>query len=238
MLRGRMEELPLMQPVKKATHVLRATVALALASTFIWDHWFEKGTIGYQAVTRNGTIQVTASSTPSAIFLPVLWISFFCVLMTVRVRIGAFQASSIQRRLAAFLVDLWIVMFSVIGTLSFIPLLLEARRTGTFQWNYARDYYTGSDGIMFALILVGLGLVVLYFVMPLATRRQTIGSLIFGLATVDAGGNVLHLPMSTALWRAYMEFRGLCSPIRTIKERDSQGRTWYDRETGFMVVRY
>jgi hypothetical protein len=26
--------------------------------------------------------------------------------------------------------------------------------------------------------------------------------------------------------------------LRTIKERDSQGRTWYDRETGFIVVSY
>jgi hypothetical protein len=144
----------------------------------------------------------------------------------------------LPRRVAAFLFDVWFVLFALIGISSFVHLLLEAQRTGVFQWHYERNYGVASDGADFAIVFINLAIIALYFVLPLARRRQTVGSWIFRLATLSAGESVLYLPLSTAMWRIFMEFRGLCSPVRTIKERDAQGRTWYDRDTGFTVMAY
>jgi hypothetical protein len=72
-------------------------------------------------------------------------------------------------------------------------------------------------------------------------RRQTVGSWVLRIATVSADGSVLTLPLSVAFRRAYMEFTGLVSPFsfwKAAKGRDALGRTFWDREAGFMVVRY
>ena len=214
----------------------RALVAIGLISTFIWVCWSQKEVIGYVAVTRNGITHIVAGTKPAIVLLSVLGIILFCFLMRVEVRVGEFYIPSLKRRFAAFLFDLWFLLFTMVGISSLTHLLLESQRTGTFQWHFERNYAVASDVVDAAVILFNLSVMVLYFVLPLTKRRRTVGCWIFRLATVSAGGSALYLPLSTALWRTFMEFRGLCSPVRTVKERDTQGRTWYDRETGLMVV--
>jgi uncharacterized RDD family membrane protein YckC len=217
---------------------VRAFVAVALVSTFVWFFWIQKEMTGSSQTIADGRTHVAASSNPTAVLLSVLGLFFFSLLMNVEVRVGEWRAASLQLRLAALLFDLWFLLLCISGIGSILSLLLEANRTGKFQWHFERDYSVASDGVDFALVLVFLALVVLYFVWPLSRRRQTVGCWIFRLATVSANGDVLNLPFSTAAWRVFMEFRGIIHLVRTVKERDAQGRTWYDRETGLMVVRY
>jgi hypothetical protein len=67
---------------------------------------------------------------------------------------------------------------------------------------------------------------------------QTVGCWILRLATVNPDGYALILPCSVAVRRVWWEFRGLCSPIKSLKTRDAEGRTFYDIESGFAVIRY
>jgi uncharacterized RDD family membrane protein YckC len=213
---------------------VRALAAVALVFTFVWFFWIQKEMVGYSQVIADSRTHVVASSNPTAVLLSVLGLFFYTFLMNVEVRVGEWRAASLELRFAALLFDLWFLLLCIRGIASILSLLLEANRTGTFQWHFDRDYSVPSDSVDFALVLVFLALVVLYFVWPLSRRRQTVGCWIFRLATVSANGDVLNLPLSTAAWRVLMESRGMIHLIRTVKERDSKGRTWYDRETGLI----
>jgi uncharacterized RDD family membrane protein YckC len=217
---------------------LRAFVAVALISTFVWFFWIQKEMIGTSQVIAEGRTHVAARSNPTVVILSVLFLFFYSFLVNLEVRVEEWRAASLQLRIAAFLFDLWFLLLCISGMGSILSLLLEANRTGNFQWHFERDYSVASDGFDFALVLVFLALVILYFVWPLSRRRQTVGSWIFRLTIVSPNGDVLNLPFSTAAWRVFMEFRGIIHLIKTVKERDAQGRTWYDRETGLMVVQY
>jgi hypothetical protein len=157
--------------------------------------------------------------------------------MTKGVQVETFKASSLKRRFAAFIFDCWYLLSTVVGMSSLFHLLLEAQRSGTFRWHYEIEA-GASDPANTAIVLINVTVMFMYFVVPLARRQQTVGQWVFRLATVTGGGNVLYLPFSTALWRAFLEFRGLISPWRFLKETDAEGRTWYDRETRFTVVRF
>ena len=224
--------------LNKQGTVLRASTGLALASSFVWFYWFQKNPVGYSSETKNGVTHVVAGSSPFVVSLSILGIIFFIFLMTREVHVETPQAASLRRRFVAFLFDCWFLLLTVVGVSSLLHLLLEAQRSGTFRWRYEQESGIGPDGADAVLILVNLTVMFLYFVIPLARRRQTVGQWLFSLATVSAGGSVLYLPFSTALWRTFTSFRGLISPWRFLKETDAQGRTWYDRETGFTVVRF
>jgi hypothetical protein len=228
-----------MTQISKSAWFLRALVAVTLVSTFVWFCWLQKEMFGYSAVTVNGKTDVGASSNPAVVLMSVLGLVFYLALATVEIRVGESQVASLRSRLAAFLMDSWFLYLCLGGIGSMVSLLLEAYRTGNFQWQFERSYSASSDTIVVALVIISMFLVVpLYFVLSLSGRRQTVGGWIFRLATIDANGNVLYLPLSTAAWRVYKGATGLIHPIRTVKERDAQGRTWYDKETGLTVVRY
>jgi uncharacterized RDD family membrane protein YckC len=224
--------------LNKQGTVFRALTGLALASSFVWFYWFQKNPVGYSSETKNGVTHVVAGSSPSVVSLSILGIIFFIFLMTREVHVETAQAASLRRRFVAFLFDCWFLLLTVVGVSSLLHLLLEAQRSGIFRWRYERESGIDPDGADVVLILVNLTVMFMYFVIPLARRRQTVGQWVFSLATVSAGGSVLYLPFSTALWRTFMAFRGLMSPWRLLKETDVEGRTWYDRETGFTVVRF
>jgi RDD family len=218
--------------------VLRALTGMALVSSFIWFYWFQKNPAGYSSESKNGVRHVVAGSWPVVVTLSIIGVLLFIFLMTRELHVDAFQASSLPLRFVAFLFDCWFLLLTVVGTSSLLHSLLEAQRSGTFRWRYEQESVAASDGADTVLILANLTLMFMYFVITLARRRQTVGQWLFRLATVSPNGSVLYLPFSTALWRTFMAFRGLISPWRFLKETDAQGRTWYDRETGFIVVRY
>jgi hypothetical protein len=223
--------------LNKEGTVPRALTAIALVSAFVWSIWFQKDPVGYSSETENGVTHTVAGSSPVAISLSILGIFLFIFLMAREAHVENFQASSLRRRIFAFLFDLWFLMLTVVGISSVLYLLLEAQRSGTFRWRYEQQT-VGSDGVDVVLVLINLTVMFMYFVIPLSRRRPTVGQWLFRLATVSEGGSYIYLPFSIALWRTFMEFRGLISPWRFFKETDAQGRTWYDRETGFIVVRY
>jgi uncharacterized RDD family membrane protein YckC len=152
--------------------------------------------------------------------------------------VGEFRVAPIWRRAAAFVVDFWFAAFTMGALFGCVDVSLEASRTGIFRWHFQRDYWVATDTLGFVLVFVGLGASIAYFLLPLMRRGQTVGCWIFRLVTVNSEGYVVNLPFSIAIRRLLLEFRGLCSPLKTIKKRDEQGRTFYDIESGFSVVCY
>lgn len=219
----------------------RALAAISVMATAVWVFWFQKGQLGYRAYGRDSVQHVAAGTTPIALVTSLVGIGLLFVLMRHELRIGEFQVSPLWRRYAALLIDFWFSVYVFASVITMIPLLFEAARTHSFQWHFERDYWVPFDWTIVVLTLAGIGAITVYFVLPLANRRQTLGFWIMRIATVSSDGSVVSLPLSTAFRRAYLEFTELLSPFslpRIVKGRDTERGTSYDRDTGLMVVHY
>jgi uncharacterized RDD family membrane protein YckC len=218
--------------------IVRLVVFAGVAWSFVWAFWVQHADIGSFTEIKNGVTHVSAGTSPLAILMSVLGLAVYCVLLNTRVKVGDLSIAPLWRRASAFVVDFWFTVFTLGALFGFVDILLEAKRTGIFRWHFQRDYLVSSDGASLVFVFVGLAALVAYFLLPLMRRSQTVGSWIFRLATVNSDGFVVYLPLSIAVRRLFAEFRGLTSPLRTLRKRDAQGRTFYDIESGFTVVSY
>jgi uncharacterized RDD family membrane protein YckC len=216
----------------------RFTVLAAIVSTFVWMFWFQRGTVGSFVRVEDGVANVSAGTAPVAIVVSVMALGLYCLLLKFKLEIQDFRVASMWSRAVAFIIDFWFALFMLSGLLGLVPLLVEAARTGVFRWHFERNYTVPSDMATIPLILVMLCAFVGYFLFPLMMRGQTVGCWVFRLATVNADGYIVYLPFSIAIRRLLAEFGGVCSPFKTFRQRDEEGRTFYDRESGFTVVRY
>jgi RDD family protein len=218
--------------------ILRFLLSLGVLSSFVWAFWFQKGDVGSFIEIKDGTTHVSAGTNPRAVAMGLSMMLIYFVLLNTRAKEHKFSVAPIWRRAAAFAVDFWFALFALSALFGCIDVLLEAFRTGTFRWNFERDYWVASDSLSAALVLLFLAALVAYFLLPLMHRGQTVGAWIFRLATVNSDGCIVYLPFSVATRRLRAEFRGLRYPLNTIRKRDEQGRTFYDIESGFTVVSY
>lgn len=218
--------------------VLRIALLSGIVLSTVWALPGSGGEIGISAESGSSGTHVSASASPLAIVIAISILLVFCVLLNTRARGHEFRIAPIWRRTAAFAIDFWVSLF-VFGTLTgWVDLLLEAHRTGAFHWHFQRNYWVASDNLSFALAVVAIAAAVGYFLLPLMRCGQTVGSWIFRIVTVNLDGSIVCLPFSTAIRRMYSAFRGLISPVKTLRKRDEQGRTFYDIESGFTVVTY
>ena len=218
--------------------IVRLVVFAGVVWSFLWAFWFQRADIGSFTEVRDGVTHVSAGTSPLAILMSVLGLMIYCTLLNTRVRVESFSVAPLWRRAAAFVVDFWFAGFTVCALSGFVDILLEANRTGIFRWHFQRYYLVSTDGASVVFVFVGLAAFVAYFLLPLMRRSQTVGSWIFRLATVNCDGFVVRLPLSIAARRLFASFRGLTSPLRTLRKRDEQGRTFYDIESGFTVVSF
>jgi uncharacterized RDD family membrane protein YckC len=197
--------------------------------------------VGFSLTTANGKSEVSAGSHPIMLIWFGLSIALYVALMVVNDDTVAFGKATMKRRTVAFLVDFW---FSLLGLSAFgalLPLYLEAIRTGHFFWTFERSY-TESTDVLFGvpLILVTMGLMFLYFVIPLTKGKQTVGCLVMGIKVTPPFGEEGQFTFPQAVRRTWFEFRGLCTlPFNLFNLKDgrgSDGRTWYDIETNCRVV--
>lgn len=216
----------------------RLTVFTTLVSTYVWAFWFNSRTIGYVAEIKDKATAVSAGTSIAAITVSVFFVIVYLILLNHRLEVQNDRIAPMWCRVSAFAIDFWFALFTLSSLSALIPLVSEAERTGAFNWHFQRDYAVPADGFGAVLVLGCLCALVAYFVLPLMRGGQTVGGWILHLATVNADGYVIHLPLSGALRRIWWEFRGLCSPIKSLKKRDSEGRTFYDIESGFTVIRY
>lgn len=217
---------------------VRLAVLAAVVATFIWEFWINRSTIGYIAETKDGATTVSAGTSPGPIILSLFSVVLYLLLVNRKVEVQNGRLALMWCRAAAFAVDFWFALFTLSTLFGFVPVLLEAQRTGVFRWHFQRNYAAFSDRFDIVLVLLSICAFVAYFVLPLMKGSQSVGCWILRLATVNTNGYVVCLPFSSAMRRLLAEFRGLCSPIKSFRRRDAEGRTFYDIDSGFTVIRY
>jgi hypothetical protein len=211
---------------------------MGVLSSFVWAFWGQAGEIGSFIEIKDGVSHVSAGTNLPAVAMGALMPLIYLVVLATRAEKHQFRIAPIWRRAAASAVDLWFALFALSAFFGCIPVLFENFRTGIYRWRFERDYLVASDWFSFALVFLFLAAFVAYFLLPLMRRGQTVGVWIFKLVTVNSDGSVVCLPFWVGIRRLRAEFRGLASPLRTIRTRDEEGRTFYDVESGFTVVSY
>jgi len=218
--------------------LLRLALLLSILFSIVWAVYGPDRDIGAGIASTDRRTQVSAGTTPQAVATGVAMLLIYCLLLNTRVDQQEFRIAPIWRRAATRAIDFWVSVYSLSALIACIPILLEARRTGVFRWNFQRDHGVPSDWVYLLIVLTYLAAFIAYFLLPLVRRGQTRGGWIFRLVTVNSDGDNVSLPFRVAVRRLRAEFRGLISPLKTLRKRDEQGRTFYDIESGFTVMSY
>jgi len=218
-------------------NLLRAIVACWVALSFLLEYLFSASIVGYTSEWKNGIGYVAARSHPALLAWSVGGIGLFAFLLMLEVEEFPAGVPSAWRRFFAFLIDFWFSLTILASFGGILPLWLERMRTGQFTWHFTRNYSVPSDDIfLLPLALITMALMFLYFVWPLTKGKQTVGCFIMRLRLAPPFGSRGALTFRTAVRRVWLEFSGMGSFILRRNDRDSQGRTWYDRESNCTVI--
>lgn len=195
--------------------------------------------LGISVEVGNNAAHVSGGSSPLALALSALLLMSYVVTLNTRIDQHSFRIAPLWRRTGAWIIDSWVGVFSFGSLGGFVSVASEALRLGVFRWQFQRNYLVATDyWISLALLIAGLAAFVAYFLLPLMLAGQTVGSWIFRVVTVNADSCIVRLPFRIAMNRLLAVLQGAMSPIKTIRKRDSQGRTQYDIKSGFTVVTY
>lgn len=215
---------------------LRMALISLITVSFVALYFFGVRQVGFSMESYGGKSTVTGGSHPVMLVWAGLAVVMFVVLMRVKQNVVIVGAATMRRRAAAFMIDFWFSVLALSSAGGLLPLGLEARRTGHFAWHFERDYTVGTDELGLLLVLMTMGLMLLYFVFPLTRGKQTVGCFVMRIKVTPPFGDEGCFTFKEALRRTWYEFRGLCWLWGPKGGRDSQGRTWYDRETNCSVV--
>ena len=191
--------------------------------------------IGFSLSSDDGNVMLSAGSNPIMLVWAAIALFLYVLLLRSPFKTRIVGISSGKRRVGAFAIDFFFALITVSAISSLIPLAVEAVRTGHFAWQFQRDYPAAIDGIAALLVPITMAVIFIYFAWPLMKGSQTIGCFITGLKVTPPFGDVGRFTFSEAVRRTFYEFRGLCVWLLR-RGQDSQGRTWYDRETDTRVV--
>jgi hypothetical protein len=219
----------------------RMVVALLFLPAALLTQFAGEGDLGFSVEGTDQRSQVSAASDPVLIAISLLSLALMALLLARQAPNEVEGIPTWRRRFAAFVVDIYIVFGATTPLVAVISLAVEARRTGSFAWSFERDFTVASDwyvGLPLTLALVGM--VALYFALPIVYGTQTVGCYLLRLkvAPVDPS---FKPRLADALHRVCVAFFALCTlPITLIRGHGVDGSTWYDRSTRYRVnlVRY
>jgi len=133
--------------VNRSNALFRALAAIWLFSTIVLISAYRQNVLGYAAYGGKD-VHVAAGTTPVALVLALVGLVFLSALTGTELRVDDCQIAPLWRRYIALAVDFWFFVFTYAALTAMIPLTLEARRTGKFQWAFERDNFVSSDGIL------------------------------------------------------------------------------------------
>jgi uncharacterized RDD family membrane protein YckC len=225
-------------PYLTVMRILRIAAIALVSCSFFAMYIFQIHQVGFSQTAANGRSEVSAGSHPVMLIWFVFSVALYVALMFANDATVAIGLASMKRRMAAFVVDFWFSLLSLSAVGALLPLCLEAIRTGHFSWAFERNYTENTDVLFdFPLVFVMIGLMFLYFVVPLTKGRQTVGCLVMGIKVTPPFGDEGQFTFKQAVRRTWFEFQGMCTLPFFLKDgRDSEGRTWYDIETDCRVV--
>jgi len=220
------------------TKLLRLVSLMFVGLSVVFIYSFDGRQVGGSMTWKDGNTFISAGSDPTMLIWAVLSIALFVVLMVRKPSTVAEGIPSRKRRIMAVVIDLWFSALALVSIMSPVPLWIEAARTGHFSWYFQRNYSVNTDILSELLVPLGWALVILYFAFPLMRGRQTLGCFIMRLRVAPPFGDEGSFTLKAALMRTYYAFIGLVTLtlLTRNRERDDQGRTWYDRKTNCTVV--
>jgi uncharacterized RDD family membrane protein YckC len=115
---------------------------------------------------------------------------------------------------------------------------MEWRRTGVFQWSFARDVSAPYDGWLAWIVVLGTFIcMAFYFALPLILGRPSPGTCVMGYQIIPDEGE--HLTPVLALKRAFFGFIAVCSAYAVpFKRRERErGKFWLDIKFGTHAVK-
>ena len=142
------------------------------------------------------------------------------------------------RRFVAFWLDFILFMAATVPLVGIAPTLLEWRRTGIFEWSFARDVSAPYDVWLSTIgAFGGFIIMALYYALPLVRARPSPGSCIMGYQILSDDGGGLSLP--TALKRVFFGFIAACGAyFIAFTRRDKKiGKFWLDLRFGTHAVK-
>ena len=218
-------------------NLLRAISALFVALSLLLEYLFSANVVGYTSHWKDGKGHAAAGSHPALVVWSIAGIVLLAFLLKLEVEEFPAGVPSAWRRFSAFLIDFWFSLAILASLGGIVPLWLESMRTGQFSWHFERNYSVPSDEIFaLPLVLMTMALMFLYFAWPLTKGKQTVGCFIMRLRVAPPFGSRGALTFRTAVRRVWLEFTGMSSFLLKRNDRDSHGRTWYDRESNCTVI--
>lgn len=162
------------------TKELRWLFLAVFAVGFFISLEIEPVALGVSMEWSNDSYRFAAGTHPSLLAVAlIIWGLHFLLYSTPK-NLGK-PLPGVFRRFIAFFFDFYLGIMAIAPVVGLLPAILEARRTGHFEWNFERitpapaDAWLPSGGF----ILSG-ALLVSYFVLPLIRRRPTPAACIFG----------------------------------------------------------
>jgi uncharacterized RDD family membrane protein YckC len=84
-------------------------------------------------------------------------------------------------------------------------MCVSAVRTGRFSWAFERSYTVSADTLVgLHLILITMGLMILYFVIPLTKGKQTVGCFVMGIKVTPPFGDEGRFTLQQAFRRTWL----------------------------------
>ena len=137
---------------------------------------------------------------------------------------------SVFRRFVACWLDSLLAIMVLAPIIGILPIVLEWKRTGVFEWHFERTIYVPGDGLIiicgFLPTFAGLAF---YNAWPLLRRKPSPGTCIMGYQIVPDEG--ITMTMGTALLRTLLGFVAAAGwPVAPFVARDKgTGKFWLDK---------
>ncbi|MES1197055.1 MAG: RDD family protein [Pseudomonadota bacterium] len=192
--------------------------------------------------TTNGGVQDYCGSKDCAVHAatsPLSLVASVCLLVFVLVH--AHESAepdrtdpvSFRRRFVGFLIDFCVGLCACVPLLVVPVLLIEARQSGVFRWEFSRDYGRPTDVVIVLIVFLTFGALFAYFYAHARIGRQTVGQYVLGY-------QIEPLPGAKPQYAAnvILGYIGLCMwPISLfLAARRIDKAFWWSLRTGTRVV--
>jgi len=217
--------------------IAHRTLSVVLLLTLIGCFYLSSNQIGFSSYEGSDKVEVSAGSHPAVIVWAVLVICLYFALLYRNLHTELVGPAKMWRRTLSFLIDFLVVVLATSSITALIPLEVEARRVGHFEWSFARDYMVSSDSALWPLAFLALIEFFLYAVYPLTRGKQTIGEYVMRIKVLPPFGVDGRFTWNAAMRRVWYSFLGAgLWPYTLAKKVDRNRQTWYDRKTDCSAV--
>ena len=214
----------------------RLIVFVVVAVSFAVISWSSPGNFGAESRCVNSECMVSAGSSPLALLVALVLLALFLFYPRHRQQITSQSIVGVFRRFGAFFLDFAAIMLVASPVAAIPTLVAEYFYTGSFQWNFEREFGRPTDVLLIIPAVLGVFTALyLYFSLHPKHQRQTLGQYVFGLLVV-ATSDSLHASFGK---RVLLSFIGLCAwPVSVVMALRNQDKAfWWDAATNTRVVR-